>query len=87
MTQPTSALAGHGDPGLAPSSPAPEPGRRTVGVVARALFLLTKPRIIELLLVTTLPTMFLAAPRAAGHRPDRRHPGSAARSLPAAPTR
>ncbi len=34
--------------------------RRSVGVVARALFLLTKPRIIELLLVTTLPTMFLA---------------------------
>jgi len=29
-------------------------------VVARALFLLTKPRIIELLLVTTLPTMLLA---------------------------
>jgi heme o synthase len=28
--------------------------------VARALFLLTKPRIIELLLVTTLPTMLLA---------------------------
>jgi protoheme IX farnesyltransferase len=35
-------------------------GRRSVAVVARALFLLTKPRIIELLLVTTLPTMFLA---------------------------
>jgi heme o synthase len=31
-----------------------------VRVVAKALFLLTKPRIIELLLVTTLPTMFLA---------------------------
>ncbi|MGH3303250.1 MAG: heme o synthase, partial [Streptosporangiaceae bacterium] len=28
-------------------------GRRSVGVVAKALFLLTKPRIIELLLVTT----------------------------------
>ncbi|HSR83671.1 MAG TPA: heme o synthase [Streptosporangiaceae bacterium] len=35
-------------------------GRRSVAVVARALFLLTKPRIIELLLVTTLPTMLLA---------------------------
>jgi heme o synthase len=35
-------------------------GRRSVTVVARALFLLTKPRIIELLLVTTLPTMLLA---------------------------
>jgi len=29
-------------------------------VVARSLFVLTKPRIIELLLVTTLPTMLLA---------------------------
>jgi heme o synthase len=37
------------------------PGRRSVAAVARALFLLTKPRIIELLLVTTLPTMLLAA--------------------------
>jgi protoheme IX farnesyltransferase len=37
------------------------PGRRRSAVViARALFLLTKPRIIELLLVTTLPTMLLA---------------------------
>jgi heme o synthase len=36
------------------------PGRRSARVIARALFLLTKPRIIELLLVTTLPTMLLA---------------------------
>jgi len=36
------------------------PGRRSAAVVARSLFLLTKPRIIELLLVTTLPTMLLA---------------------------
>jgi heme o synthase len=35
-------------------------GRRRLSVVARALFLLTKPRIVELLLVTTVPTMFLA---------------------------
>ena len=35
-------------------------GRRSVSTVGRALFLLTKPRIIELLLVTTLPTMLLA---------------------------
>ena len=35
-------------------------GRRTAGQLARSLFLLTKPRIIELLLVTTLPTMLLA---------------------------
>jgi heme o synthase len=35
-------------------------GRRSAGLIARSLFLLTKPRIIELLLVTTLPTMMLA---------------------------
>jgi heme o synthase len=35
-------------------------GRRSPGVVARSLFALTKPRIIELLLVTTIPTMLLA---------------------------
>ncbi|HYK33987.1 MAG TPA: heme o synthase [Streptosporangiaceae bacterium] len=34
--------------------------RRSAGVIAKALFALTKPRIIELLLVTTLPTMLLA---------------------------
>jgi len=44
-----------------PAAPAvPAGSRRSVRVVARALFLLTKPRIIELLLVTTLPTMLLA---------------------------
>ncbi len=36
------------------------PERRPVALVARGLFALTKPRIIELLLVTTLPTMMLA---------------------------
>src|SRR5215470_11946464 len=45
-------------------TPATEPavpsGRRSAGLIARSLFLLTKPRIIELLLVTTLPTMMLA---------------------------
>lgn len=35
-------------------------GRRSAWLVVRSLFLLTKPRIIELLLVTTLPVMFLA---------------------------
>jgi heme o synthase len=35
-------------------------GRRSAGVVARSLVALTKPRIIELLLVTTIPTMLLA---------------------------
>ena len=34
---------------------------RTVGSVVRAYVALTKPRIIELLLITTIPTMFLAA--------------------------
>ena len=40
---------------------ASQAGRRSVALVARSLFALTKPRIIELLLVTTLPTMLLAA--------------------------
>ena len=39
----------------------PPPGRlRTPRAVAAALVALTKPRIIELLLVTTVPTMLLA---------------------------
>jgi protoheme IX farnesyltransferase len=53
----TSALAGHGDLEVPGSGPE---GRRSVRILARALFQLTKPRIIELLLVTTLPTMLLA---------------------------
>ena len=40
--------------------PTPSGGRRTASVVARALVALTKPRIIELLLVTTVPAMLLA---------------------------
>jgi protoheme IX farnesyltransferase len=36
------------------------PRRRSARLVARSLFVLTKPRIIELLLVTTIPTMLLA---------------------------
>ena len=56
MTQATSALPGHGHPQLGVASG----GRRGVRLVARSLFLLTKPRIIELLLVTTVPTMLLA---------------------------
>jgi heme o synthase len=39
----------------------PAPGRRPVGALIRAYVALTKPRIIELLLITTLPVMFLAA--------------------------
>jgi protoheme IX farnesyltransferase len=48
--------------GQAPSagSDSPPAARRTSGLIARSLFALTKPRIIELLLVTTLPTMLLA---------------------------
>ena len=52
MTQATSALPGR--------LSLPAGGRRPVRLVARSLFLLTKPRIIELLLVTTVPTMLLA---------------------------
>jgi len=47
-------------PGLDRHGTAP-PGRRPAKVVARGLVALTKPRIIELLLVTTVPTMLLAA--------------------------
>ena len=38
----------------------PVTGRRSVKAMASSLFALTKPRIIELLLVTTIPTMLLA---------------------------
>jgi len=50
----------------APSAPGRRPpaphlgGRRPAGTVARGLVALTKPRIIELLLVTTVPAMLLA---------------------------
>ncbi|GIH70031.1 heme o synthase [Sphaerimonospora thailandensis] len=43
--------------GAAASAAAP----RSVGALVKAYVALTKPRIIELLLITTLPTMFLAA--------------------------
>jgi heme o synthase len=56
VTQATSALPGHESGDL----DAPLAGRRSVRLVARSLFALTKPRIIELLLVTTVPTMLLA---------------------------
>jgi protoheme IX farnesyltransferase len=49
-----------GSPARDPAGPEPAPAR-TAGQSARAYFLLTKPRIIELLLVTTVPTMFIAA--------------------------
>jgi protoheme IX farnesyltransferase len=44
------------------TTPAPTaPGRRPFSALVRAYVALTKPRIIELLLITTLPVMFLAA--------------------------
>ncbi|MGH3189962.1 MAG: heme o synthase, partial [Streptosporangiaceae bacterium] len=46
-------------PGL-DRQPAPLGGRRPARVIARGLVALTKPRIIELLLVTTVPAMLLA---------------------------
>ncbi len=61
MTQATGALPGHLPvPG---EVQAPPGGRRPARLIARSLFLLTKPRIIELLLVTTVPTMLLAQRR------------------------
>jgi protoheme IX farnesyltransferase len=39
----------------------PASGHRPIGALIRAYVALTKPRIIELLLITTLPVMFLAA--------------------------
>jgi protoheme IX farnesyltransferase len=45
----------------AEASLATAPGHRSARAVAAGLFALTKPRIIELLLVTTIPTMLLAA--------------------------
>jgi heme o synthase len=61
VTQATSAVAGHGDLPVSGDVLGQVPsGRRSALVVIRSLVQLTKPRIIELLLVTTLPTMLLA---------------------------
>lgn len=43
------------------TEPAPAPPRATPGAVLKAYIALTKPRIVELLLITTVPAMFLAA--------------------------
>ncbi len=59
MTQATSALpvaTGH----AAAETDSSQASRRSIAFLAKSLFALTKPRIIELLLVTTLPTMLLA---------------------------
>jgi heme o synthase len=55
---PTRRLAAGGEAPAAPVGDAA--GRRSIQAVARALVALTKPRIVELLLVTTVPTMLLA---------------------------
>jgi len=60
VTQATSALPDAAATRAAARSGSSPAGRRSARLVARALFALTKPRIIELLLVTTLPTMLLA---------------------------
>jgi heme o synthase len=56
VTQATGALPG---PGSAQVRAEPAE-RRSAGLIARSLVALTKPRIVELLLVTTVPTMLLA---------------------------
>ena len=56
--------SGPSGPGSVPQDSVPRAGaggRRSARVVGRSLLALTKPRIIELLLVTTVPTMMLAA--------------------------
>jgi heme o synthase len=58
VTPAAGALRGH--PAVPGGAGVPAGGRRGLRLVARSLFALTKPRIIELLLVTTVPTMLLA---------------------------
>jgi protoheme IX farnesyltransferase len=58
VTQVTGALPGQLR--VPAETPTPAGGRRPVRLIISSLFLLTKPRIIELLLVTTVPTMLLA---------------------------
>ena len=59
MTSSPAALAAEAEGSRAAGRPQ-LPARRTPRAVAGALIALTKPRIIELLLVTTVPTMLLA---------------------------
>ena len=54
-----SAIPGPAAPGDVAVAPAA--GRRDIGAVLRAYVSLTKPRIVELLLITAVPTMILAA--------------------------
>jgi len=46
---------------VAPAGTVPAPAARSVKAILAAYLALTKPRIIELLLITAVPTMFLAA--------------------------
>ena len=94
MTQVSSALPGQ-PPEHEPVLPgqavitAGQPGqeRRPALLMARSLFALTKPRIIELLLVTTLPVMILARHGIPSLRLDRSDPGRRAPWPPGARTR
>ncbi|PRX92535.1 heme o synthase [Allonocardiopsis opalescens] len=49
------------EPAEGPGAPAGAPRARTLGAYVRAYVALCKPRVIELLLITTIPVMFLAA--------------------------
>jgi heme o synthase len=60
VTQATSALPDAAPGRAAARGDSSQAGGRSAKLIARALVALTKPRIIELLLVTTLPTMLLA---------------------------
>jgi len=62
VTHATGALPGSpvGQPVASDPAVTLQDGRRSAGLIVRSLFQLTKPRIIELLLVTTVPTMLLA---------------------------
>lgn len=57
---PGDLAAASGDLAAAPPGPARVTARRDAGAVVRAYVALTKPRIVELLLVTTVPAMMLA---------------------------
>ena len=57
---PVTAAGRNGPPPAARPEPGGGRGGRRPQAIARALVALTKPRIIELLLVTTVPTMLLA---------------------------
>jgi len=60
VTQATSALPDAAANRAAARGNSSQAGGRSAKLIVEALFALTKPRIIELLLVTTLPTMLLA---------------------------